>query len=340
MALSTQTPYTEPFLNKVHADLRFGDHFVLVPPVIDRYVSTLITNLPEKALLRVLQCLGKDDLVNFSCACQAHHVAANRFKSFCLAARFFSDPDVALYDKLVFSETYWTDNLGGLEIKPTIHMLYSLLADAIKASLLLKTENPGDPLHSEFSDELRNAFDKPDIRILFDNFPLTDSSLLEWFDSLGRAGMWSPIDFRGASTSEIPESLFEQLINTKPLGLLYRVREYLPVDQAGTSWFSDSFSDVLEFDKAIRSNGRPPLSNPLLLLDKKVAVDREKIKPVECKLPKTYLTRVNITRVPPTRAPTPSRTQTDRPTNMDLRALPQGTQRFQARRSRDCEIPF
>jgi hypothetical protein len=90
--------------------------------------------------------------------------------------------------------------------------------------------------------------------------------------------MWSPIQFKGDPSSDIQENMFDNIINTEPLNLLYRIREYLRVAQAGTSWFSETFSDVLEFDKTVRLNGQPPLSDPLLLLDKKAAADHMNMK--------------------------------------------------------------
>lgn len=227
-----------------------------------------------------------------------------------------STPDIKLHEKLVVVETYWSYALDQeLTTKPTIQDLYSFLESGIRAMLLLKAEEPGDPLHTEFFTELNQALEKSDLRALLQSHPLKDASLSDWFETLGRAGMWSPPTFDGNHFDQIPEALFTDLINTEPLNLLYRVRDYLPVAQAGTSWFLDTYSDVLQLDHEIRSHSNVPLSDPLGLLDKAVTIERKQVKDIRCKLPRT--TRSHASSAPST-GPTGSRpTQLNQPTHMD-----------------------
>lgn len=285
------------------------DHFDLVPKVTGRFETTPITSLPERPILLILLRLDKNDLINFSLVSQAHHVAVHSFKSFCLAAHFFANPNVQLIDKLTFVENYCRAELGRLEVAfPTIHKLYSILESSIKAAHRLREESPGDPFHSEFRDQVASVFNNPKVKAVLEAHPLTDPLSLEWLQSVGKRGAWSPIKVQGDLNQSIPIGVLEEIVNTDPISLLYRIKEYLPAQQAGTSWFANNYADeiALACDRGLGNT--IPFTNPIAITDRKPYPERIRPNTVTCKLPPPHALRANHRRaVPPgTNRPRPN----------------------------------
>lgn len=183
--------------------------------------------------------------------------------------------------------------------------------------LCVKTEHPDDPLHTEFFAQLNQLLESSEIQALIKTHPFKDSALSDWIETLGRAGIWSPLEYEGNPFDKAPHKPIADLIHEQPFSLVYRIHDYLPAEQAGTAWFTDMYADALQVDKTIRLSHQTPLSDPLALLDKIPLTDRMNLKLVTSKLPASYESAPNPRYAPPTGPSRPTRTQPEPRTHME-----------------------
>lgn len=242
-----QKPQTEPFLQSIKRLLGRVDHLDLRPRPAGRYLSTLLTNLPEEALLKVLSKLKVNDIINLSQTCQAHHVLVHALKCLHFAA-YLADPNELLWVKLKLlldvarvppREVVNPTNVSALRHLTLAILFLQALPEKSTIFLKLKTQLqkqiPNGPLF------------KNSLQLTTELFDPRWESYVQWFRTLGAEGKEDRNLLNRLGARKIESQYEQNFCNEKPYSLIFHFRPLFPSTQGGLNLMKSLIADLTRF---------------------------------------------------------------------------------------------
>jgi transposase InsO family protein len=215
-----QKSRTEPFLQPIRRLVERVDHLDLRPRPVGNYLSTLLTSLPEKALLKVLFHLSTEDVLNLSQTCQAHHVLVHGLKCLHFAAYLASQKE-SLWIKLKLllnvARISPRDIIKATNISALLHYTVAisyLRALPEKSTIFLK-------LKIQLQKHIPNGpLFKQALQISTELLDPAWESYANWFLTLGAEGTRRPELLNRLEIRTIVPSLEQSLYEERPYSLI------------------------------------------------------------------------------------------------------------------------